>query len=66
MLRCRELGTPSWRKVATLAGGLLALALGYHVMFGQNGLTAYEQKREESRTLDHQMQSLQHAFVDRT
>jgi len=48
-----------WRKVATLAGGLLALALGYHVMFGQNGLTSYEQKREESRALDQQMQSLQ-------
>jgi cell division protein FtsB len=60
MERWREFGTPSWRKVATVAASLLALALGYHVMFGQNGLTVYQQKRQETRSLDHQLQSLQH------
>jgi cell division protein FtsB len=49
----------SWRKVATVAAGVLAVGLGYHVMFGQNGLTAYEQKRIEARTLEQQLQSLQ-------
>lgn len=34
------------------------LALGYHVIFGQNGLTAFQQKRHEVRTLERQLQSL--------
>jgi cell division protein FtsB len=51
--------TLSWRKVATVAAAALAVGLGYHVMFGQNGLTAYEQKRVEARTLEQQLQSLQ-------
>jgi cell division protein FtsB len=49
-----------WRKVATGAAALLALAMGYHVIFGQNGLTAYQQKRQDAQTLDHQLHSLQH------
>ena len=49
----------SWRKVATVAAGVLAVGLGYHVMFGQNGLTAYEQKRVEARTLEQQLKSLE-------
>jgi cell division protein FtsB len=49
-----------WRKAATVAAGLLALALGYHVMFGQNGLSAYEEKRQESKALQLQLQSVQH------
>lgn len=48
-----------WRRVATVAAGLLALAMGYHVIFGQNGLTAYEQKRMEYQTLDQQLRTLQ-------
>jgi cell division protein FtsB len=51
--------TFSWRKVATVAAAVLAVGLGYHVMFGQNGLTAYEQKRVEARSLEQQLQSLQ-------
>ena len=51
--------TLSWRKVATVAAAVLAVGLGYHVMFGQNGLTAYEQKRVEARTLDQQLKSLE-------
>ena len=38
---------------------MLALAMGYHVIFGQNGLTAYQQKRQDAQTLDRQLHSLQ-------
>jgi cell division protein FtsB len=48
-----------WRKVATGAAAVLALALGYHVIFGQNGLTAFQQKRQEAQSLEVQMHSLQ-------
>jgi cell division protein FtsB len=48
------------RKVATGAAALLALGLGYHVVFGANGLTVYEQKRQETRALEQQLQQLQH------
>jgi cell division protein FtsB len=47
------------RKVATAAAALLALGVGYHVVFGANGLTVYEQKRQETLRLDRQMQQLQ-------
>jgi cell division protein FtsB len=59
------------RKVATVAVGLLAIFLGYHVIFGQNGLTAFRQKRADARTLDTQLVELTHenerlrAHVDR-
>ncbi len=53
-------GARSWRKVATVAAAALAIGLGYHVVFGQNGLTAYQQKRQEARALSQQLQSLQH------
>jgi cell division protein FtsB len=33
--------------------------MGYHVVFGQNGLTAYEQKRQDAQTLEKQLHSLQ-------
>jgi cell division protein FtsB len=46
--------------VATGAAAVLAVALGYHVIFGQNGLTAYQQKRQDSRALAVQLKSLQH------
>ena len=47
-----------WRKVATGAAALLALAMGYHVIFGQNGLTVYQQKRQDAQALDRQLHSL--------
>ena len=31
--------------------GALAVSMAYHVVFGQNGLTAYEHKRSEARDL---------------
>lgn len=48
-----------WRKVVTGAAAVLALALGFHVIFGQNGLTAYQQKRQEAQSLEVQMRALQ-------
>jgi cell division protein FtsB len=48
----------SWRKVGTGVAGLLALGMGYHVVFGQNGLTAYGQKRHDSQELDQQARVL--------
>lgn len=47
------------RKAATIAAATLALAVGYHVIFGANGLTVYEQKRQETHLLNQEMQDLQ-------
>ena len=49
----------SRRKLATCAVGLLAIGLGYHVVFGANGLMVYEQKRKEYRQVQEQNRSLQ-------
>jgi cell division protein FtsB len=49
-----------WRKIATGAAAVLALAMAYHVIFGQNGLTVYQQKRQETQVLAKRLQSLQH------
>jgi cell division protein FtsB len=57
--RLYERSQMGWRKVATGAAALLALAMGYHVIFGQNGLTVYQQKRQDAQTLDRQLRSLQ-------
>lgn len=48
-----------WRKVATVAAAGLAVGLGYHVVFGQNGLTVYQQKRQDERSLAVQLRDLQ-------
>jgi cell division protein FtsB len=59
------------RRAATIAVGALALVMGYGVVFGHNGLTAFAHKREEARTLQQQMTQLQkendrlHGHVDR-
>lgn len=47
------------RKAATTAAGALAIVVGYGVVFGHNGLTAFAHKREETRVLQQQMQQLQ-------
>ena len=59
-LRIYDRAHAGWRKVATGAAAVLAVALGYHVIFGQNGLTAYQQKRQDSQSLATQLKSLQH------
>jgi cell division protein FtsB len=48
-----------WRRVATVAAAALAIGVGYHVVFGQNGLTAYQQKNRDAKMLDDQLKSLQ-------
>ena len=47
------------RTAATIAAGTLAVFMGFHVVFGQNGLIAYEHKREDTKALQVQMQTLQ-------
>lgn len=47
------------RTVATIAVGALAIFMGYHVVFGHNGLTAYEHKRQDTRSLQVQMKDMQ-------
>ena len=59
------------RRAATFAVGALALGMGYGVVFGHNGLTAFAKKREEAKDLQQQMQTLKtenerlHEHVDR-
>ncbi len=48
-----------WRKIATAAAAVLAVGMGYHIIFGQNGLTAYQQKRQDAQALQMQLRSLQ-------
>ena len=57
-MRLYERSQVGWRKVATGVAALLALAMGYHVIFGQNGLTVYQQKRQDAQALDRQLHSL--------
>ena len=47
------------RRFATVAAALLAVLIGFHVVFGQNGLTAYRQKRENAQALELQVQQLE-------
>ena len=47
------------RKAATVVAGALALGMAYGVVFGHNGLTAYQAKRQEEHRLREQMQQLQ-------
>jgi cell division protein FtsB len=47
------------RKLATAAVAALAMIMAYHVIFGVNGLLAYQGKREESKDLQRQIESLQ-------
>ena len=59
ILRLYQRGHVGWRRVATVAAAAFAFALGYHVIFGQNGLTVYEQKRQDTQALKTQLQDLQ-------
>jgi cell division protein FtsB len=49
----------SRRRIATILAVGLASLLAYHVIFGSNGLTAYQQKRQEDRILNKQILDLQ-------
>src|SRR5438309_8262692 len=43
------------RRAATLAAAALAVGVGYHVVFGANGLFVYQKKRQETKQLNQQM-----------
>lgn len=47
------------RRIATAAAIALAVFLGYHVVVGQNGITAFEQKRQEDKQLQKQIRDLE-------
>ena len=47
------------RKVATAGVAVLAIMMGYGVVFGHNGLTAFEHKRIETRELQLQVERLE-------
>jgi cell division protein FtsB len=47
------------RRTATVMVGMLALVMGYGVVFGHDGLTAFEHKRQQEHVLQQQMQELQ-------
>ena len=51
------------RKIATASAAVLAVMLGFHVVFGQNGLTAFRNKRNDLRDLQTEVKSLQHENV---
>jgi cell division protein FtsB len=46
------------RRFATVAAAALSVAVGYHVVFGQNGLTAYEKKKADALALSQQLRML--------
>ena len=48
----------NWRKIATAVAAVSAIGMGFHVVLGQNGLTAYQQKRLDSADLTAQTQKL--------
>jgi cell division protein FtsB len=50
-------------KLATAAILALMCVVGYHVIFGANGLLAYEAKRRESQDLQRQLESLEQQNV---
>lgn len=49
----------SRRKIATGSVVALIALMGYHAVFGANGLIVYQQKRVEYRKLDAELRSLQ-------
>jgi cell division protein FtsB len=55
----RELIYNLRRKLATAGIGIMLCVVGYHAVFGANGLMVYQQKRQESRDLDRQIKALQ-------
>ena len=49
----------SGRRVATAVAIVIAVSLGYHVIFGANGLSAYQQKLNQDQTLKKEILQLQ-------
>jgi cell division protein FtsB len=57
--RAAGLAFQSRRRIATVLAILFAVFLGYHVMVGHNGVTAYQQKRIEDKNLRLEIDALQ-------
>ena len=49
----------SGRRLATGTAVVIAASLGYHVVFGANGLSAYQQKRNQHQVLRGEIDQLQ-------
>jgi cell division protein FtsB len=49
----------SGRRVATALAIVIAVSLGYHAIFGANGLSAYQQKRVQHQMLQEDIKKLQ-------
>jgi cell division protein FtsB len=49
----------AWRPAGTLIAIGLALLITWHVVNGKNGLSAWQQKRAEDKSLQRQIQDLQ-------
>ena len=49
----------SGRRLATATAMVIAASLGYHAIFGANGLSAYQQKRSQHQVLQQEIQQLQ-------
>jgi cell division protein FtsB len=47
------------RKLATVGIGVLATLMGWHVVFGANGIFPYERKRSEYRNVQSEVENLQ-------
>jgi len=47
------------RRVATVGIGVLTALLGWHVVFGANGIFPYEHKRAEYRSVQSEIENLQ-------
>jgi cell division protein FtsB len=45
-------------RLAIAVAGVLAVVMAYHVLFGANGVVAYRHKREESKDLQRQIETL--------
>ncbi len=59
LLRTGEWLYATRRKLATCGMLLLAVMLAYHVVFGANGMLAYQHKRTENRKLQQDILRLQ-------
>jgi cell division protein FtsB len=49
----------SRRRIATCLAIVFAVFLGYHVILGNNGVTVYQQKRNEHKALEQEINQLQ-------
>jgi cell division protein FtsB len=48
-----------WRPAGTGIAGVLALLVMWHVVYGNHGLSIWQQKRAEDRALQHEIKDLQ-------